>query len=460
MKTPRAISRRTRSRQAQERVDGSGTWRNWTGDQSCRPTAVERPTGADDVTALLEKAELNDLTVRAAGAGHSFTDGVLTDGLIVSLDKMSRVLDFDSSSGLVRVEAGINLRALNQELAARGRALENLGDIDSQSLAGAAATGTHGTGSRYRNLSANIQAIELIGANGILTKADQTGDPDAWRAGRISVGALGIVTAVTLRTVPAFTLRGVDATRPLEDVFERLDELVDSNEHFEFYTFPHSPLALTRTNNRVDAAPRPRARATAWLSDVLLTNYVYGAVCRTGRRVPSWIPALNRMSARVSGSRTRVEESFRIFASPRLVRFTEMEYALPRAHAVEAVRAVRDAVVQRGFHVPFPMEVRFVAPDDALLSPAAERETCYIAVHMFEKMEWEPYFREVEAIMDGLGGRPHWGKRHFQTARTLRSRYPEWDRFQNVRARFDPHGRFANAHVRRVLGPPPGTRSS
>ena len=328
------------------------------------------------------------------------------------------------------------------------------------SLAGAAATGTHGTGARYRNLSANIHALELVGANGILTELDQAGDTDAWRAARISVGSLGVVTSLTLRTVPAFTLRGVDATRPLDDVFDRLDQLVDSNEHFEFYTFPHSPLALTRTNNRVDDTPRPRPKAAAWVNDFLLTNYVYGAVCRTGRRVPSLIPALNRISARVAGSRTRVEESFRIFASPRLVRFTEMEYAVPRAHAIEAVRAVRDAVVDRGFHVPFPMEVRFVAPDDALLSPAAGRDTCYIAVHMFEKMEWEPYFREVEAIMDRLGGRPHWGKRHFQTARTLRPRYPEWDRFQQVRARFDPHGRFANAHVRRVLGPPATTRRS
>ena len=437
--------------------DASGRWRNWAGDQICRPAAIERPRNPDDVTALLEKAELNDLTVRVAGAGHSFGDAVLTDGLLLSLDGMDRTLDYDEASGLIRVQAGIRLRALNERLASLGRALENLGDIDEQSVAGATATGTHGTGLRLPNLSAGIHSLEVVGADGMVTELDEDSDPVAWRAGRISLGALGVVTAVTLRTVPAFTLRGVDATRPLEEVFENLDDLVESNEHFEFYNFPHSPLALTRTNNKVETPPKPRPRPVAWMNEVFLTNHLYGAVCRLGRRVPAAIPTLNRVSSRLAGSTTRVDQSHRIFASPRLVRFTEMEYGIPRTHAVAAVRAVRDVVARSGFHVPFPMEVRFVAPDDALLSPTAGRETCYIAVHMFERMEWEAYFRAVEEIMDGFDGRPHWGKRHFQSAQTLRPRYPQWDAFQEVRARLDPHGRFANAHVERVLGRAPAS---
>ena len=445
----RTVSRRTRSN------DGGSPpqWSNWTGDQRCRPASVEYPTSADDVTALLEKAELNDLTVRVAGAGHSFTDGVLTDGLLLSLDRMAKPLDYDSASGLVRVQAGIRLSDLNEHLAGLGRALENLGDINVQSVAGATATGTHGTGGKLKNLSAAIESLEIVGADGLATVVKEDGDADAWRAARISLGALGVVTELTLRTVPAFTLKGVDATRPLEEVLDAIDELVDANDHFEFYNFPHSPLALTRTNNRVDESPRPRRPAAAWMSEVLLTNYLFGAVCRVGRRVPPLIPTLNRVSSRLAGSTTRVDASYRIFSSPRLVRFTEMEYALPRRHAPTAVRAIRALVDEKHLHVPFPMEVRFVAPDDALLSPAGGRETCYIAVHMFERMEWEPYFRGVEAIMDSLEGRPHWGKRHFQTAQTLRGRYEHWDAFQDVRARFDPHGRFSNAHVDRVLGP-------
>jgi L-gulono-1,4-lactone dehydrogenase len=157
----------------------------------------------------------------------------------------------------------------------------------------------------------------------------------------------------------------------------------------------------------------------------------------------------------VAGSQTRVDRSDRVFASPRLVRFTEMEYALPREHAATAVRGVRELIDARGFHVNFPIELRFVAGDDALLSPAHARDTAYVAVHTFEGMAFEPYFRAVEELMDGLGGRPHWGKRHFQTSASLRGRYPEWDRFAAVRARLDPDARFANAHVERVLGSVP-----
>ncbi len=211
--------------------------------------------------------------------------------------------------------------------------------------------------------------------------------------------------------------------------------------------------ALTRTNNRTDAPPRPRGRALAYANDILLTNHTFGLFCRIGRRLPARIPQINRLVARLAGSSTRVDRSDRIFASPRLVRFTEMEYALPRAATPEAVRRVMALVPARKFAVPFPIEVRTVAADDAFLSTASGRDSGFVAVHMYEGMPYEPYFRAVGEIMDELGGRPHWGKRHFQTAATLRPRYPDWDRFQAVRARLDPHGRFANDYTDRVLGP-------
>jgi L-gulono-1,4-lactone dehydrogenase len=431
----------------------SGTWCNWTGDQTCSPAAFVRPRNVDEVVAAIERARSNNWTVRVVGAGHSFTDGVLTDGLLMSLDRMNRVLDVDRERRLVRVEGGISLHDLNEELASHGLALENLGDVDVQSIAGATATATHGTGARYRNLSANVESIEMVLSDGTRIEVSKDNDPDTWRAARVSLGALGVITAMTIRAMPAFTLRGVDATSPLEEVFTNLEDLVASNEHFEFYAFPHSPIAMTRTNNRVEEPPRPRSRASAWLHDILLVNHMFNLVCRTGRRFPSMIPRLNRMSARLSGGNERVDHSYRIFASPRLVRFTETEYAIPRAHVVEAVRAALTVVEQEGYDVPFPFEARFVAPDDAFLSPPYGRDTAYIAVHQFEKMEWEPFFRSVQSIMDEFEGRPHWGKRHFQTAETLAPRYPEWDRFQAVRARLDPDGIFANEHVQRVLGP-------
>lgn len=426
-------------------------WRNWAGDQACRPAAIERPASAGEVAEAVERARAAGRTVRVAGAGHSFTDAALTDGTLLRLDRMRRVLDVDRAAGLARVEAGISLNELSEALWAHGLAFENLGDVDVQSIAGATATGTHGTGSRLRNLSTGLHEIELVKADGAVARVSERDDPDAWRAARVSVGALGVVTAVTLRAVPAFTLEGVDATAPLDAVLERVDDLADGAEHFEFYVFPHSRLALTRTNRRVDRAPQPPARARAWVEDVLLRNHVFGLACAAGRRAPRLIPQLNRLLARASGTTRRIDRSYRVFASPRLVRFTEMEYALPRARAAEAVRAVLAVAQRADLAVPFPIEVRFVAPDDAFLSPAGGRETAYVAVHMYRGMEWEPYFRSVEQAMDGFEGRPHWGKRHFQTAATLAPRYPEWDRFQAVRRRFDPDGAFANGYVRRVL---------
>jgi L-gulono-1,4-lactone dehydrogenase len=428
-------------------------WRNWSGEQVCRPALVERPGSVGEVSAALERAAAAARTVRVAGSGHSFTDLVPTDGHLLDLRRMDRVLDVDRAGGLARVEAGITLRALNERLAEHALGLENLGDIDAQTLAGAIATATHGTGAHYRNLSAQVEAIELVTGDGRRLELTAAGDPDALRAARVSVGALGVVTAVTLRCVPAFTLHGIDEPRPLEETLDGLDELVAAHDHFELFTFPYSPLALTRRSDHTDRSPAPRGRARAYAEDVLLQNRAFGLFCRAGRRAPRLVPRLNRAVSRLAGRRERVEESHRIFASPRHVRFVEMEYALPRAAAAQAVRRVRARIEERRLPVNFPIELRFVAADDAFLSPATGRDTAYVAVHVFAGMAWAELFGAVEQVMDELGGRPHWGKRHFQTAATLAPRYPDWDRFAAVRAWLDPDGRFANAGIERVLGP-------
>ena len=320
-----------------------------------------------------------------------------------------------------------------------------------QSIAGAISTATHGTGAKLRNIGANVVAVELVAGDGSMVEIDES-DLDGLRAARASLGALGVITAVTVRAVPAFVLEGVDRPEPLDDVLASLDERVEGNDHFEFFFFPHADVALTRTNNRVDHAPVPRGRAKAWFEDVLVNNHVFHAFCLAGRTVPSQIPRINRTITRVAGTTKRLDRSYEIFASPRLVRFTEMEYGIPRERVVEAIAGVRELLASGQFDVPFPIECRVVAPDDAHLSTASGRPTAYVAVHMFKGMAWEPYFRAVEALMDGFDGRPHWGKRHFQTAETLRPRYPGWDAFSSVRARLDPNGRFSNPYTDRVLG--------
>ena len=424
-------------------------WSNWAGDQHCVPFAQVRARSREDVVATVRRAAREGRTVRAVGAGHSFTDVALTNGHQLSLDAMDAVLDADRASGLVRVQAGITIRELNRRLWDLGLAVENLGDIDKQSIAGAIATATHGTGARLANIGANVQSVEVVAGDGEVVELD---GGDGLLAARAHLGALGIVTAVTLKAVPAFVLEGRDAPEPLDDVLATLQERFDANDHFEFYFFPYSDMALTRTNNRVDRPPRPRSARRAWFDDVLVGNHVFHAACLAGRIAPTRIPSINRLIARQVRPTRRIDRSYEIFASPRLVRFTEMEYAVPRERVAEAVQGVRELIARERLAVPFPCECRVVAPDDALLSTASGRATGYVAVHMFRGMEWERYFRAVEALMDGLDGRPHWGKRHFQTAETLRPRYPGWDRFQAVRASLDPDGRFANAYTDRVLG--------
>jgi L-gulonolactone oxidase len=428
-------------------------WHNWAGDEGCRPRAIVHPESIEEIAAAVGRAADEDLRIRVAGAGHSFSDIACTGGLLLVLDRFGRVLEVDRESRLVRVQAGITIAQLNARLAEHGLALENLGDIDVQSIAGAISTATHGTGARLRNIPSQVVELLLVLSDGSTLVCSEEHDPELLRAARVGLGALGVVAEVTLRCVPAFTLRGIDAPAPLSETLDSFEELALGNEHFEFFVFPHCDVALTRTNNRTEEAPRPRGRVSEYANEVLLTNHAFELCCRIGRRLPGHIPEINRLVTRLAGSSKRVDRSDRIFASPRLVRFTEMEYALPREHTTEAVRRVMETIEQRGFAVPFPIEVRTVAADDALLSTAAGRESGYVAVHMYRGMEWRPYFEAVEEIMDSLQGRPHWGKRHFQTATTLRPRYPEWDRFQAIRARLDPYGRFTNAWTDRVLGP-------
>ncbi|WP_433207735.1 D-arabinono-1,4-lactone oxidase [Nocardia sp. CA-107356] len=425
-------------------------WTNFAGDQSCRPAVIERPSDRFELISAIERATQAGRRVRVAGGGHSFTDGVLTDGTLITLEQMNRVLDIDTSAGLVRCEAGITLGELSREMWRHGLAFANLGDIDVQSIAGATATGTHGAGVRLPNLSASLISVEMTLADGSVVVADR-GRPELLRAARVSLGALGVVSGVTVQAVPAFVLQSVETTMPLEEVLADLDEFVDGNDHFGFFAFGHSPLVMTKTWNRTDVPPRPPRRIQRWFTDEFITNYAYWGACAVGRAVPAWIPAINRACTRVSGTHRSVDRSYRVFATPRRVPLTEMEYAIDRADAAEAVRRVLD-VAQR-HPAPTPLEVRFVAADDAYLSPAHGRTSCYIAVHQYRGLPWQPFFGEVEQIMMEYGGRPHWGKRHFRTADTLAPAYPEWKRFSNLRSQLDPNGVFANPHLTRVLGP-------
>ncbi|HKI67894.1 MAG TPA: D-arabinono-1,4-lactone oxidase [Solirubrobacterales bacterium] len=427
------------------------SWSNWTGDQRCAPAELVRPRDRDELAAAIVAAAEAGRRVSVAGSGHSFTEAALTDGTMIDVGALSGVIEADRESGLVKVGGGTVLAVLNEELHTLGLGMENLGDIDRQTVAGAIATGTHGTGAKLRNISAQVEAIELVTADGTVRELDAS-QPDLLRAARVSVGALGAVSAVTLRCVPAFVLERIDSPQPREEVLDGFDERAEANDHFELFTFPYADSALVLERNRVEGAPRPRGRAAAYLNDIVLENWALEALSAAGRLVPKSIPALSRLAAALASGGKTVDRSDRVFASERRVRFTEMEYGVPREHGPEAARRVIEWVRANRYPVFFPIEMRVAAGDDALLSPSHERDTAYVAVHQYRGMEWRPYFEAVEAIMRAYGGRPHWGKRHFQTAETLAPLYPGWDRYRAARDELDPGRVFTNEYAARVLG--------
>ena len=427
-------------------------WRNWAGNQVCAPADVDHPSSEDELAASVRRAGELGQRVKVVGSGHSFTGTALTDGRQIVLDRYDRVLSADRESGLVTVQAGITLARLNEELARVGLALPNLGDVQYQTISGATSTGTHGTGITLGSLSTQIRAMRLVVGDGSVVECSPHERPEVFAAARIGIGALGAISTLTLQCVPAFDLHAFEQPERIDDLLADIDTHVEGNDHFEFYWVPHTRWALTKRNNRTDQPRSARPRWREVYEDVVVSNWAFGALCRVGRMRPAAIPRIMRILPS-TGPVDYVDRSDRVFTSPRTVRFYEMEYAVPREVGPEALNRVREYVARSGLNLSFPVEVRFVAGDDIPLSTAFGRETCYIAVHVYQGMQFQQYFEAVEAIMDDYGGRPHWGKLHFQTAETLAPRYPEWEAFQSVRAQLDPDGRFANEYTDRVLGP-------
>jgi L-gulono-1,4-lactone dehydrogenase len=436
------------------RVADGRTWTTWAGTATARPVAIAHPASTDEVAAVVREARERSLTVKAVGSGHSFTDIAITDGVLVELDRLSGVVSADVPTGRVRVLGGTPLHRLNAALAALGLAMPNLGDIDRQTITGALATSTHGTGARFRGLADAVVGVTIVLADGSVHDCDADHEPDLFESARVSLGALGIVTQVTLQCVPAFLLHAREEPGTLSATLDELDDLVDGTDHFEFYWFPHTDRVLTKRNTRlpVEAGAQPLPRWRAWLDDDLLSNRVFEGVNRVAAARPQWVPRINQLSSRVLSAREFTTASHEVFASQRDVRFREMEYAVPRESARDVITALARMVDDRGFRLPFPVEVRFTGADDVWMSTAHGRDSCYIAVHQYHRMEHRDYFDAFEAIARTVDGRPHWGKLHGRTRADLEPVYPRFGDFIAVRDRVDPDRLFANPYLARVLG--------
>ena len=432
----------------------SGAWRNWAGNESARPRRVATPRSADEVAEEVRRAGEDGLTVRMVGTGHSFTPAAATSGVMLRPGGLTGVRSVDAAAGLVTVAAGCPLRVLNAELLARGLSLANMGDIQVQTVAGAIQTGTHGTGRDVGGMASQVAGLELVLADGTIVTCS-AGSPAGglFDAARVGLGALGVLTAVTFRVVPAFLLEAREEPMRWSEVIARLDELTSANEHFEFYWFPHTEGCLIKRNNRSAGPARPLGRLRYLLDDELLSNTVFGVTCRLGHAAPAMIKTVNGVASRALGSRRYVDAAYKVFTSPRRVRFKEQEYAIPRESLADVLAEIRALFVRRDWRISFPIEVRVTPGDDPWLSTAYGRNSAYVAIHVFHASAHLDYFREVEAVMTAIGGRPHWGKMHTRRADQLRAAYPEFGAFVALRDKLDPERRFGNAYLDQVLGP-------
>ncbi|WP_169581220.1 D-arabinono-1,4-lactone oxidase [Microbacterium thalassium] len=431
-----------------------GTWQNWGRSEAVRPRRVELPRSAEAVQRAVAAAARQAIPVKPVGAGHSFSGIAVAHGVLLDLSDLTGLVAVDVERSRATFRAGTRLHQIPTLLAPYGLAMENLGDIDRQSISGAISTGTHGTGARFGGISTQIVGATLVTASGDQLVVGETENPQLLPAVALGLGALGVLVDVTVQCVPAFVLHAVERPEDLGAVLDALDERAAGADHFEFYWFPHTDRAMTKTNTRLpESAPRhPLPRVGKWIDDTLVGNGLHQVACSVARTIPATIPFINRLSVRLWGDREFTDASNRVFATSRGVRFREMEYALPVEELRAAFDELRALIDERGWRISFPVEVRFAASDDLWLSTAHGRQTAYIAVHRYWREDPTEYFEAVEAIMLRHGGRPHWGKMHTLDAAALRERYPRFDDFIALRDRLDPERLFANAYLERVLG--------
>jgi FAD/FMN-containing dehydrogenase len=347
---------------------------------------------------------------------------------------------------------------LNRELERLGLSLHNMGDIAEQTLAGAVSTGTHGTGGVAAGLAAQLTGFQLVTGTGEVLDASTSHNADLFALGRVGLGALGILTAVTFAVEPLFLLEAHEQPMSWDEALGSFDAMVDESHHCDMYWFPHTDRMLTKRNTRLDAdvsEAAPVGRVRGWVDDELLSNSVFGALTAVANRAPRMIPRMNQVSARALSERTYTDVAHRVFTSSRRVVFREMEYAVPRAAGLDALRAARTTIERSDWRISFPVEIRVAPADDVALSTAYDRDSFYLAFHTHHRSDWRThaaYVAAMEAVMRDHDGRPHWGKLHTRTAADLAPAYPRFGEFLALRDRLDPDRLFTNDYLRRVLG--------
>lgn len=424
------------------------------------------PDEAAITDAIARAVAANAGPVRVAGTGHSFTPIVTTDGTLITIDGHAGVVAIDAATGQARVRAGTKICDLGAPLLQAGLALANQGDINRQSISGAVATGTHGTGAGLGSVSAQVCGVRLATASGATIDATQDRNPDIYAAARVSLGMLGAVTELTLQCVPAYRLQETGGRMATADVFAQMADLVSSNRHFEFFWFPFADEVLVKFLNLTQQPARPQRPAHGRG----LEHYAMVTACELSRVAPILRGPLQRFLTRNAGARymgqdmgqdapgqkAKIREAYQAFPSDRDVRFNEMEYAVAAEDGPDCVQELAAHMRKHGGNFIFPIEYRTVKADDIWLSPFQGRDSVTISIHQYAKQSYRKLFDGAEAIFRRYGGRPHWGKLHSLTARELAPLYPHWDDFQAMRRQLDPKGLFLTPYLARLVGEPDG----
>lgn len=421
-------------------------WQNWSGYQSCLPAARATPESEDELAQLLRTAKG---PIRPVGASHSFTPLIPADGAtLVSLRHFEGLISHDATALTATFGAGTRLGQVGEALEEIGQALQNMPDIDEQTLAGAIGTATHGTGEGLGALHSCVTALRLVTPAGEVLDCSRVLNAEIFDAARVSLGSLGVITQITLQNVATHQLKRRVWMEPVDALIERFDELAAKHHSFEMYFLPFCDQGVAISIDPTGEPVRPRTAEQD--NDAVMQ-------LKALRDYAAWWPGLRRYLLRKATENYQPEEAVdvwhKIFPSDRAVRFNEMEYHLPREHLLPTLKKVRERVEQHHPEEFFPVEVRVVKGDDAWLSPFYGHQTSgSIAVHRYHLEDPLPYFADIEALYTSLGGRPHWGKMNTLDAAAFAQRYPRWQDFLRVRSQLDPAGKMLNPYLKKVFG--------
>lgn len=426
------------------------TIKNWGGTVKFTPKFIYYPTSHEEVVDIVKKARQNHQKIRIIGSGHSWTNLVDTDYILISLDEYQGIISLDKDNCTAVVKAGTKLKLLGDLLHEQGLAMENMGDINVQSIAGALSTGTHGTGVTFGTLATQMLEITFVNGLGETVVCSEHTNRETFKAAQVSLGALGIITKIKLRLVPTYKLKYVSVKADLDDTLLNLDKYKQENRNFEFYWFPHTKTVQLKFVNKTPEPPKNVGFAKKF-NDVVMENGLFGALSRFSRAFPKTAPRISKISAWGVSKGTYVNHSHLIFATQRWVRFYEMEYNVPQESFINVMKEIEACVNEHQFKVHFPIECRWVKADDIMISPASGRDAAYIAVHMYKGMEYKPYFEAIEKIFRKYNGRPHYGKMNTLKHEDFAELYPNWQKFMDVRQQMDPDQVFLNEYLQELF---------